>query len=137
MLGSLLAFLTADMTAAVKKQVVAIAIYAASAVIFLFAFGFALSALAYWLASAYAITPAAADLIVAVGLLALSLIAALVGRSARRKRPDSSVSLARLAALAAAPSVAKAAAKGISPRAIGLVGILFGAAVLGRMAARD
>lgn len=112
----------------VKRNLTAIAFYAAAGVVALMAFGYGLAALHGWI-MAY-MTPIEASLVMAGGLLILAFLIAMIGLSYKRKRnPPMQASTAALVVM---PLAARIVGGRVNLATVVMGSMLVAGAVLGR-----
>lgn len=133
MLKGLSLLAAAEAGAAVKRQAIAYALYAAAAVVGLFALAFLLAALHTWLTMR--MSSVEASLYIALGLAVIAGVIFAIGsyRKSRRATPSPLAATAAVAAPLAAQTLLRRANLG----AVGLVAVLIGGALIGRRIARD
>ncbi len=128
MLGGIITVIAGHLIQTAKLRAVAVALYGAAAASLLFAFLFALIALRHWIAITY--DSQYPDLWIASGFVVLAIPLGLGGYAFHTRKPKSNP--VADVALIAGPSLLAAAARRISPRAVGIGIVLVGALALGR-----
>lgn len=132
MFSALLAVLTGELRAAIRRKTAVGAGYAVALAVLMFAIGFGLVALRDWLSVAFDTNNANAFLAGGLALIAIIVASAsALANRAPRKSPVMPV-----VAMVAAPAAAKVALRALSPQMIATGAVVLGGVLLGRSLAK-